>query len=258
MSANNEDREQIANFIATRDPDLREAIILRYVPLVHFVLGRLGISRQSSDDYDDLVGNGLLGLIDAVDRFDAGHGAQFSTYATLRIRGEILDHLRKMDWLPRSARKRARQVEQAVHELWSQLGRAPEDDELGLHLNMDRNQLQKAISDAGRVIISLDQSLTLDESEAGDLHEVIADETIVDPDEKLKEADVKTRMANALAELEERERLILSLYYYDGLTMKEIGELLQVSESRICQLHARSVLNLKAQMQLADAPAMTN
>ncbi|HEX9595756.1 MAG TPA: sigma-70 family RNA polymerase sigma factor, partial [Anaerolineales bacterium] len=97
MSANNEDREQIANFIATRDPDLREAIILRYVPLVHFVLGRLGISRQSSDDYDDLVGNGLLGLIDAVDRFDAGHGAQFSTYATLRIRGEILDHLRKMD-----------------------------------------------------------------------------------------------------------------------------------------------------------------
>ncbi len=247
-----EDAEQMQRFVTTRDPEAREAVILRYVPLVHFVLNRLGLSPSLGTDYDDLAGYGLLGLIEAVDRYDPAHGTQFSTYATLRIRGRVLDQLRARDWLSRAARRRAREVQAALTLLWGQLNRAPTDAELAAHLSLDLPQLRQALTDASHVIISLDATREDGEDEAS-LYEVLADPNQVDPDEAVLEQDLQARLQQALRDLPEREQLVLSLYYYETLTLKEIGAVLDLSESRVCQLHARAVLSLRAQLTRAAA-----
>lgn len=244
MTEHLSDVELITQYAKTHDAELREAIILRYVPLVHFVIRRLGLTPHSRSAYEDLVSHGLLGLISAVDGFDAGRGTQFSTYATVRIRGQILDHLRAIDWLPRSARRRAKAVQEANTELWTQLHRAPTDEELAGHLDMDLELLRKSVVEAGRVFISLDASQ--EKQDEVSLHETLSDPTQVDPSEAYEEKELKKRLMDALTGLSKREQLLLSLYYFEGLTMKEVGEVLGVSESRICQLHARTLMNVKS------------
>ncbi|MCB9134634.1 MAG: FliA/WhiG family RNA polymerase sigma factor [Anaerolineales bacterium] len=241
-----DDSALLANYLATHDPQLREAIIIRYVNLIHFVLGRLGISQATSVDYEDFVNQGVLGLIEAVDRYDPAHGTQFSTYATVRVRGHILDYLRSSDWMPRTARRRTRAVQEATQTLWGELGRAPTDNELAGHLQLDLPTLQQTLADAGRVIFSMDALSSADSEDDLSLHDVLADENQPDPSEQLEEGDLKSRMMSVLRQLTERERQILSLYYYEELTLKEIGEVLGVTESRVSQLHTRTVMNLKA------------
>lgn len=241
-----DDSTLLATYLATHDPQLREAIIMRYVNLIHFVLGRLGISQATSVDYEDFVNQGVLGLIEAVDRYDPAHGTQFSTYATVRVRGHILDYLRSSDWMPRTARRRTRAVQEATQTLWGELGRAPTEDELAGHLQLDLPALQQTLADAGRVIFSMDSLSSSDNEDDLSLHDVLADENQPDPSEQLEEGDLKTQMMSALRQLTERERQILSLYYYEELTLKEIGEVLGVTESRVSQLHARTVMNLRA------------
>lgn len=253
MLTHPDDSTLLANYLATHDPQMREAIIMRYVNLIHFVLGRLGISQATSVDYEDFVNQGVLGLIEAVDRFDPTHGTQFSTYATVRVRGHILDYLRSSDWMPRTARRRTRAVQEATQTLWGELGRAPTEDELAGHLQLDLSTLQQTLADAGRVIFSMDSLSTSDNEDDLSLHDVLADENQPDPSEQLEEGDLKGRMMSALRQLTERERQILSLYYYEELTLKEIGEVLGVTESRVSQLHARTVMNLKA-LLTQDAP----
>ena len=248
-----DDAEQVAQFVATRDPALREAVILRYVPLVHFVLSRLGLSPALGPDYEDLASFGLLGLIEAVDRYDPARGTQFSTYATLRIRGRILDQLRARDWLSRAARRRARQVQATMTELWAQMGRAPTDAELAAHLGLEIDVLRQSLADASHVILSLD-TVPDEDGDEGSLHEILADPAQPDPDEVASEQDLQASLLQALRDLPEREQLVLSLYYYEKLTLKEIGAVLDLSESRVCQLHARAVLSLRAQLT-AGAPA---
>lgn len=234
-------------YFKRRDAESRDAIILRYVPLVHYVLGRLGFSPALGPEYEDLAGQGLLGLIDAVDRYDPSHGTQFSTYATLRIRGQMLDALRAQDWLTRAARRRARQVQGAYAELWSHLHRAPTDDELARHLNLTDDDLRQALMDAGRVMVSLDTLSHGDDSDES-LHELLADEAQPDPADQLDEHDLRRQLGAMLRDLPEREQQVLAMYYHEQLTMKEIGSVLDLSESRVCQLHARAVLNLRAAM----------
>lgn len=251
-----DDAELWARFLANgdgrRDAETREALILRYVPLVHYVLNRLGLSAMGAD-YEDLVSQGLLGLIDAIDRYDPAHGTQFSTYATLRVRGRILDSLRAQDWLSRSARRRTRQVQAALNDLWATLHRAPSDEELAERLKMDLEELRRSLVEAGRVLISLDTAET-DEAEESRLHERLADERQPSPDEAADEQDLRRQLAAHLRALPEREQLVLSLYYHDELTLKEIGAVLDLSESRVCQLHARAVLSLRAALNGAGAP----
>jgi RNA polymerase sigma factor for flagellar operon FliA len=246
-----QDTELLERFSTSRDPSLREALILRYVPLVHFVLGRLGLSQEIGVEYEDLISQGLLGLIKAVDRYDPSHQTKFSTYASTRIRGHILDHLRSMDWLSRSARKRVREIQEAIKELWETLHREPTEEELAEHLSLDLKQLRKALQDSSVVIVSLDTEMDLVGEHEASLHELIEDQSLEKPLETLVENELKMRLEDALMELTEREQLLLSLYYYEGLTMKEIGMVLDLSESRVCQLHAKAIMLLKAALGLA-------
>jgi RNA polymerase sigma factor FliA len=250
-----DDAELWTKFLATRDPALRESLILRYVPLVHFVLHRLGMSPSIGPDYEDLASQGLLGLIDAVDRYDPGHGTQFSTYATLRVRGHVLDQLRASDWLSRSARRRTREVQNAITTLWGQFQRAPTDEELATHLNLELGKLRQALVEADHVILSLDSDSDADSEEVS-LHELLADDEHpenADPSEAWSKRDRRAMLAEMIKSLPEREQLILSLYYYEELTLKEIGKVLDLSESRVCQLHARAMLSLRAQLKSETA-----
>lgn len=246
MDSPKSDADLLKDFVATRDPSLREKIILNYLPLVHFVLGRLGMSQSMGEDYEDAASQGLIGLIEALDRYDISYGTQFSTYATLRIRGKVLDHLRALDWLSRTARKRARTVQQATTQLWGELHRSPTDDELASYLRMDHASLRKALIDANHVIISMDSDLSKDGECETSLHDVLADDDKNNPSQILEEQELKDHLIKAINDLSERQQILLSLYYYEELTLKEIGAVLGVSESRVCQLHARAVMDLKS------------
>ncbi|NMB87695.1 MAG: FliA/WhiG family RNA polymerase sigma factor [Chloroflexi bacterium] len=235
-------------FLATRSPALREELVLSYVSLVHYVMGKLGLSRENGSDYEDLVHQGLLGLIEAVDRFDPSYGTQFSTYATVRIRGKVLDYLRSLDWLSRTARHRSREVQQAITTLTEENQRPPSDEEIAEHLGLDVTKVQQSLVDSSRVIVSLDALMNIDQGNDTPLYETLADEDQSDPSDVVAEEDMKARMVMALKQLPEREQLVLSLYYYEDLTLKEIGMVLGVSESRVCQLHARAVTSLQVLM----------
>lgn len=245
MSKNQTEDRTVLNYFTHRDSALREEIILRHLPLVHFVLGRLGLSQSLGPEYEDAKSQGLIGLIEAVDHYDPNHGTQFSTYATLRIRGRILDYLRSLDWLSRSARKKARAVEKAINELWNTLQRSPTDEELADYLGYDLPTLQQALIGANQIILSLDSLTNLGSESEINFHEVLADEEQPNPSDVLDEQELKSRLSEAIKSLSKRQQILLSLYYYEELTLKEIGEILGISESRVCQLHARAIMDLR-------------
>lgn len=236
----------------THSPAIREKLVLNSVSLVHFILARLGLSIDMGPDHEDLVNQGLLALVEAIDRFDPSYGTQFSTYATLRIRGKIIDYLRSLDWLSRTARHRARSVQTAIEKLYEKNQETPTDEEVATFLGIGQDQVEQALVDANRVILSLDS--LQEPSTDGDLsvYETLEDTSQLDPAEIVTESDQKAQMLKAIQELPERERLILSLYYYEEMTLKEIGKVLNVSESRVCQLHARAMLNLKARLSSGE------
>lgn len=236
-------------FLRTRSPELREKLVLQSVPLVHYLLGRLGITQEMGDGYEDLAHQGLIGLIEAVDRFDREFNTNFSTYAGLRIRGKILDYLRTSDWMPRPARKRARLIQKTIAKLWVENFREPTEDEIAAQLGIKVEDVQKGLADSNRVLVSLDMPMKGDQRNDGFLYESFRDENQPDPSESLEEAGLLEQMAEAIKDLSERDQLLLSLYYNDALTFKEIGKVLDITESRVCQLHARAILNLKAMMQ---------
>lgn len=233
-------------FQATRCPALREQLILESVPLVHFLLNRMGINAGFGSDYEDLVHQGLLGLIDAVDKFDPAVGARFTTYASMRIRGKVLDYMRSSDWLTRGARQRVRNIQNTITSLWSKFEREPSEDEIATAMGIDTAEVQQGLIDASRSLVSLDTFYEEDDDNEGSLLERLADETQVDPSEQFADDEIKTRLAGAIMQLERREQLVLSLYYHENLTFKEIGRVMEISESRVCQLHTRAILSLKA------------
>jgi RNA polymerase sigma factor for flagellar operon FliA len=236
-------------FIVTRSPELREKLVLQSVPLVHYLLARMGITQDMGSDYEDLAHQGLMGLIEAVDHFNKGFNTSFSTYASLRIRGKILDYLRTSDWMPRSARKRVRLIQKTISTLWSQKLREPTEDEIAAQLGLKVEEVQQGLADSNRVLMSLDVVMESDPTSDGSLYESLRDENQADPSEILEGTGLLEQMTDAIKELSERDQLILSLYYNDELTFKQIGKVLDVTESRVCQLHARAILNLKAMMQ---------
>jgi len=240
--------EMIEEFLTTHSPELREELILRYVSLIHFVLGRLGFNPYGGIEYDDLASQGMLGLIEAVDHYNPAFGTRMSTYATLKIRSKVLDYLRDLDWLPRIARQKVRAMQGAMVELEHKLHRLPTDEELAAHLNLGMDELSHIQMDSSRVVISLDETTSKmgNEDAESSMHEWLMDEHQENPSEVYEEKDMQTNLVEAIKELPEREQLVLSLYYFDELTFKEIGKTLEISESRVCQIHGRAVISLQS------------
>jgi RNA polymerase sigma factor for flagellar operon FliA len=232
------------------DAALRDRLILTYAPLVKFVAGRISSGLPSHVDENDLVSYGLLGLIGAIERFDPSREIKFETFAMARIRGAIIDELRSLDWVPRSVRTRARQIERAIAALEKELMRAPTDEEIAKKLGVSSEELDDSLLEISRSSVA-----ALDElwspSGSGDsiaLIDTIEDETGPDPEFSLEQTEVREALAEAISDLPEREKLVVTLYYYEELTLREIGEVLGVTESRVSQLHTKAILRLKAHL----------
>ena len=234
-------------FVATRRPELRDEIILAYTPLVRFVVGRLGIPATSMLDAEDLVSYGMIGLINAVDRYDPMRGVRFEAFAMSRIRGAVIDQLRVLNWLPRSAVARVRQIESALANLEQRLGRPAKEQEAAAEVGVTTQRYRQMLLEVGIVVLSLDAplgSLSQDD-EVASLGDLLEDARTLGPDEQVERTELMNALIAAIDHLPERERLLLSLYYHEELTMKEISSLMGVSESRICQLHMQAVLRLR-------------
>jgi RNA polymerase sigma factor FliA len=244
-------------FRRTGDQKLRDRLILTYAPLVKYVAGRLGSGLPAHVDEGDLVSYGLLGLIGAIERYDPAREIKFETYAIARIKGQIIDELRAMDWVPRSVRARARDIERAIGELESRLGRAPTDEEIAGKLGISVDELDESLGEIGRSsIAALDELWTVSgEGDQVALLDTIEDESAPDPQGTLSVTEQKEALADAIARLPEREKLVVTLYYYEELTLREIGEVLGVTESRVSQLHTKAILRLKAHLASAGAAA---
>jgi RNA polymerase sigma factor for flagellar operon FliA len=244
----------------SRTQEVRDRLILTYAPLVKFVAGRVGASLPSHVDEQDLVSYGLLGLIGAIERFDPSREIKFETFAMARIRGAIIDELRSLDWVPRSVRTRARQIERAIAALEKELMRAPTDEEIAKKLGITSEELEESLTEISRTSVA-----ALDElwspSGGGDqiaLIDTIEDEAGPDPEISLEQSEVKEALAEAISDLPEREKLVVTLYYYEELTLREIGEVLGVTESRVSQLHTKAILRMKAHLSGASRePAET-
>ncbi len=238
-----------ARYAESRDPALRQELITRNMHLVRYVVERLGFG-VSYLDREDLVSEGIVGLIDAVDRFDPQRGIQFITYATIRIRGQILDALRTRDMLPRSARRRVKGMQDAVQTLVATLGEPPSEEQLAEFMNVSPEQLQQTMCDASLEVCSLDAPL-VEDGETFSLQNLLEASDDCEPAEQHDRAELLEEMRVALRRLPERQQLLLSLYYIEELTMREIGEVLSVSESRVSQLHAQAIMNLRGVLEAA-------
>jgi RNA polymerase sigma factor for flagellar operon FliA len=237
---------------ATGRQDLRDRLILTYAPLVKYVAGRLGTGLPAHVEEGDLVSYGLLGLIGAIERYEPDRDVKFETYAIARIKGSIIDELRSLDWVPRSVRSRAREIERAMVELENRFRRAPTDEEIATEVGITRQEFDENLTQISRSsVAALDELWTISSS-GGDtvsLIDTIEDPNADDPSHAMARTEVREQLADAIARLPERERLVISLYYYEELTLREIGEVLGVTESRVSQLHTKAVLRLKVRLQ---------
>jgi RNA polymerase sigma factor for flagellar operon FliA len=234
----------------TGDKAVRDRLILTYAPLVKYVAGRLGSGLPAHVDEGDLVSYGLLGLISAIERYDPGRDIKFETYAIVRIKGAIIDELRALDWVPRSVRSRAREIERAISELEAKLGQAPSDEEIAAKVGISVDELNESLSDISRSsIAALDELWSVSgEGDQVSLMDTIEDTAGPRPADALDEIELREALADAIARLPEREKLVVTLYYYEELTLREIGEVLGVTESRVSQLHTKAVLRLKSRL----------
>ena len=242
----------------SNDRAARDRLILTYAPLVKFVAGRLGSGLPAHVDEGDLVSYGLLGLIGAIERYDPDREIKFETYAIARIKGAIIDELRALDWVPRSVRARARDIERAIAELEKKLHRAPTDEEIADKLGLTEDELGASLTEISRSsIAALDELWTV--SAGGDqiaLIDTIEDTQGPEPQSALAQTEMREALGESIARLPEREKLVVTLYYYEELTLREIGEVLGVTESRVSQLHTKAILRLKA--RLGGAAAASN
>lgn len=227
-------------------PELREKLIVEYAPLVKLVAGRLSMYLGYNVEYDDLVSYGVFGLIDAIDKFDVSKDVKFETYASLRIRGSILDQIRRMDWIPRTVRQRQRKIDEAVKEIEMETGKSATDEQIAERLGVSGEeytdwQSQMKVTN----VVSLNEFVEQGTEPAMDAR---SNSHFAQPEDVVEEAELKKVLAETLELLTDRERKVITLYYYEDLTLKEISKVLEVSESRVSQLHTKALAKMKTRM----------
>lgn len=247
MSTVNEKRTELwIKYSETNDPAIKDKLILEYAHIVKYVAGRLSIYFGSNVEYDDLMGYGVFGLIDAIDKFDLSKGVKFETYASLRIRGSIIDSIRELDWVPRSLRQKSKELERVYRELENMLGRSATDEEVARKLGISIKDLNKLLNEVNlSSMVSLEEFLDQN-------YEVGTITTNVNKEERpegyIEITEVKRMLVEAIDRLPEKEKKVVSLYYFNDLTLKEISAIMKVSESRISQLHTKAILRLRGKL----------
>jgi RNA polymerase sigma factor for flagellar operon FliA len=233
-----------------KDPQIREAFIKQYAPLVKYVAGKVAVGMPHNVEFDDLVGFGVFGLLDAIDKFDPEKNVKFKTYAVTRIRGAIFDELRSIDWVPRSVRQKTREVEEAIGSLEAQLGRTASDQEIARSLGLNESEYHKTMQKISSTsILSLnDVWFSGDENDKVSIGDSIESPSSLNPDVIVEKEEIRRVIVDAINELPDKEKKILVLYYYEDLTLKEIGQVLEVTESRVSQLHTKAILRLRSKL----------
>jgi len=234
------------------NPEAREKLILAYVHLVKYVAGRVAIGLPPNVEFDDLVSYGIIGLVDSIAKFDPERGVKFETYAISRIRGAMIDGLRSVDWVPRSVRRKAKELDMTIARLEGRLGRSPTDEEICEELGLDMDDYCSLLMEVScTTLTSLDDLWSDQTSDSGvgiRYLDLVEGKKENEPEQIVELAETKRLLATAIDALPERERLIIALYYYEGLTLREIGEILDISESRVCQIHSKVIACLRAKL----------
>ncbi len=247
---NKSEEELWGMYKKSRDPAIRDAFVKQYAPLVKYVAGKVAVGMPHNIEFDDLVGYGVFGLFDAIEKFDPDKHVKFKTYAVTRIRGAIFDELRSIDWVPRSVRQKSREVEDAVHRLEASLGRSATDNEIANEMGLNLQDYQKTILKiSGTSILSLnDVWYTGEDNDKVSIVDSIESPQGLNPDIIVEKDEIKRVIIEAINDLPEKEKKVLVLYYYEDLTLKEIGKVLEVTESRVSQLHTKAIMRLRSKL----------
>jgi RNA polymerase sigma factor FliA len=234
----------------TKDPEIRDALVKQYAPLVKYVAGKVAVGMPNNVEFDDLVGYGVFGLFDAIEKFDPDKHVKFKTYAVTRIRGAIFDELRSIDWVPRSVRQKSRELEETVRRLESSLGRPATDEEIAKEMNMSVKELERTmLKVSGTSMLSLnDVWYTGEDNDKVSIADSIESPDSLTPDTIVEKDEIRRVIVQAIQELPEKEKKVLVLYYYEDLTLKEIGQVLHVTESRVSQLHTKAITRLRTKL----------
>ena len=234
----------------TKSPELRDKFIRQYLPLVKYVAGKVGVGMPGSVEFDDLVGFGQFGLLDAIEKYDPGKSVKFKTYAVTRIRGAIFDELRQLDWIPRSVRQKSREIEDTIGDLEAKLGRTASDAEIAQKLGVSEQEYQQTVMKiTGPSVLSLsDVWYSGYDNDHMSIGDSIESPSSLNPDVIVEREEIRKIIIEAINELPEKEKMVIVLYYHEDLTFKEIGQVLEVSESRISQLHTKANLRLSAKL----------
>ena len=233
-------------------PAMREHLIMEHAPLIKYIVNRIAVRLPSHIDLDDLMNTGVIGLMDAIEKYDPEKNCKFKTYAEFRIKGAILDQLRSLDWVPRSVRQKSRRLERAYGEVEQRLGRSASDDEVADSLGLQLDKFHELLNQVrGISLVNLEEirGTNSDGDRTGTYADIIEDVNSENPFASLKLHEMKQIIADTIATLPEKERLVVSLYYYEDLNMKEIGQILGITESRVCQIHTKSVLRLRSKLK---------
>ncbi len=236
--------------VKSKDQELRDYFVIKYAPLVKYVAGKISMGMPQNIEFDDLVSYGVFGLIDAINKFDPNRGIKFKTYAMTRIRGAIFDELRSIDWIPRSIRQKAKQIEQVIADLENKLGRTVEDEEIAQELGVSADQFQSLLNKlSGTSMLSLNDIWYLgDDSDELSILETLEAPDNMNPDVLIEKEEIRDYIIDAIKKLPDKEKKVIVLYYYEDLTLKEIGEVLDVTESRVSQLHTKAIMRLRGRL----------
>ena len=236
--------------IKTKDQIVRDYFVIKYAPLVKYVAGKVSMGMPQNIEFDDLVSYGVFGLIDAIGKFDPARGIKFKTYAMTRIRGAIFDELRSIDWIPRSIRQKAKQIEQVISELENKLGRTVEDEEIAKEMGISNEEFQSLLNKlSGTSMLSLNDIWYLgDDNDELSILETLEAPENMNPDVLIEKEEIRDYIIDAIKKLPDKEKKVIVLYYYEDLTLKEIGEVLDVTESRVSQLHTKAIMRLRGRL----------